>query len=113
MTDQTAANARPAATLGELAALFLRLGCTAFGGPAAHVAIMQQEVVERRRWLSPERFLDLFGAANIIPGPKSPSVKPDHALEMEIGRTVAVFGKCQPPEHVRCALGRYTADEPR
>jgi chromate transporter len=71
MTDETAAGARPPATLGELAALFLRLGCTAFGGPVAHVAIMQQEVVERRRWLSPERFLDLFGAANIIPGPSS------------------------------------------
>jgi chromate transporter len=59
------------ATLGEIALLFLRLGCTAFGGPAAHVAIMQHEVVERRRWLSSERFLDLLGATNLIPGPSS------------------------------------------
>jgi chromate transporter len=55
----------------ELAALFLRLGATAFGGPAAHVALMEDEVVRRRRWLTPEEFLDLLGAANLIPGPNS------------------------------------------
>src|ERR1700690_3534302 len=59
------------AKLSELALLFLRLGLTAFGGPAAHVAIMENEVVRRRRWLSSERFLDLFGPANLIPGPSS------------------------------------------
>jgi chromate transporter len=57
--------------LAEVALLFLRLGLTAFGGPAAHVAIMENEVVRRRRWLSEERFLDLLGAANLIPGPSS------------------------------------------
>jgi len=57
--------------LSEVALLFLRLGFTAFGGPAAHVAIMEREIVQRRRWLSSERFLDLFGAANLIPGPSS------------------------------------------
>lgn len=51
--------------------LFLRLGLTAFGGPAAHMAMMENEVVRRRRWLSPDRFLDLLGAANLIPGPSS------------------------------------------
>lgn len=51
--------------------LFLRLGATAFGGPAAHIAMMQDEVVRRRRWLSEERFLDLLGATNLIPGPNS------------------------------------------
>jgi chromate transporter len=55
----------------ELAAVFLRLGLTAFGGPAAHVALMEAEVVRRRRWISSERFLDLFGAANLLPGPSS------------------------------------------
>lgn len=55
----------------ELAALFLRLGCTAFGGPAAHIALMQAEVVERRRWLSSTEFLDRVSAANLIPGPNS------------------------------------------
>src|SRR5580700_4467784 len=62
---------QPSAKLSEVALLFLRLGFTAFGGPAAHVAIMENEVVRRRRWLSSERFLDLLGAANLIPGPSS------------------------------------------
>ena len=57
--------------LGEVAAVFLRLGCTAFGGPAAHVAMMRQELVQRRRWVSDERFMDLLGATNLIPGPNS------------------------------------------
>jgi chromate transporter len=57
--------------LSELALLFLRLGTMAFGGPAAHIAIMEDEVVRRRRWLSREKFLDLLGAANLIPGPSS------------------------------------------
>ena len=58
-------------SLGELALLFLRLGATAFGGPAAHIAMMRDEVVRRRKWLSEERFLDLLGATNLIPGPNS------------------------------------------
>ena len=57
--------------LGEVAILFLRLGITAFGGPAAHVAIMEDEVVRRRRWITQEKFLDLLGAVNLIPGPNS------------------------------------------
>src|SRR5687768_5133440 len=57
--------------LGEVGGVFLRLGCTAFGGPAAHIAMMRQEFVQRRRWLSDERFLDLLGATNLIPGPNS------------------------------------------
>jgi chromate transporter len=57
--------------LGEVAGLFLRLGTTAFGGPAAHIAMMEQEVVRRRGWLSAPEFLDLLGAANLIPGPSS------------------------------------------
>jgi chromate transporter len=51
--------------------LFLRLGATAFGGPAAHIAMMEDEVVVRRKWLSREKFLDLIGATNLIPGPNS------------------------------------------
>jgi chromate transporter len=50
---------------------FLRLGLTAFGGPAAHIAIMEDELVRRRKWLSREKFLDLLGASNLIPGPSS------------------------------------------
>src|SRR5579871_3997394 len=58
-------------SLRELAAFFLRLGTTAFGGPAAHIAMMEDELVRRRRWLSRESFLDLLGASNLIPGPSS------------------------------------------
>src|SRR5579872_3436693 len=58
-------------SVSQLAVFFLRLGTTAFGGPAAHVAIMEDELVRRRRWLSREKFLDLLGASNLIPGPSS------------------------------------------
>jgi chromate transporter len=58
-------------SLKELALFFLRLGITAFGGPAAHIAIMEDELVRRRKWLSREKFLDLLGASNLIPGPSS------------------------------------------
>jgi chromate transporter len=58
-------------SLKELALFFLRLGITAFGGPAAHIAIMEDELVRRRKWLSREKFLDLLGASSLIPGPSS------------------------------------------
>lgn len=57
--------------LGEIVALFLKLGFTAFGGPAAHIALMHDEVVKRRKWLDEQHFLDLLGATNLIPGPNS------------------------------------------
>lgn len=60
-----------ASALRELAILFARLGCTAFGGPAAHIAMMEEEVVRRRRWIKRADFLDLLGATNLIPGPSS------------------------------------------
>src|SRR5438876_4774851 len=78
----------------ELAGLFLRLGTTAFGGPAAHIALMEEQVVRRRRWLSPEDFLDQLGATNLIPGPNSTE------LALHIGRRRAgwvgllVAGSC-------------------
>ena len=59
------------APLADLAALFLRLGVTAFGGPAAHIAMMRDEVVDRRKWLTDAEFLDLLAATNLIPGPNS------------------------------------------
>jgi chromate transporter len=57
--------------LGEVARLFLKLGLTAFGGPAAAVAMLRNEVVARRKWLTDQEFLDLLGATNLIPGPNS------------------------------------------
>jgi chromate transporter len=57
--------------LREIAWLFLKLGTTAFGGPAAHIAMMDHEVVRRRGWLTRDRFLDYVGATNLIPGPNS------------------------------------------
>lgn len=57
--------------IAQLAILFLKLGTTAFGGPAAHIAMMEEEVVRRRQWMTKERFLDLVGATNLIPGPNS------------------------------------------
>jgi chromate transporter len=57
--------------LKEIASLFLKLGTIAFGGPAAHIAMMEDEVVKRRGWITRERFLDLLGATNLIPGPNS------------------------------------------
>src|SRR5215213_1465011 len=60
-----------AARLREVALLFTRLGFTAFGGPAAHVAMMEDEVVRRRGWIDRQHFLDLYSAMNVIPGPNS------------------------------------------
>jgi chromate transporter len=60
-----------AAPLREVVVLFLKLGTIAFGGPAAHIAMMHNEVVRRRGWLDEQRFLDLVGATNLIPGPNS------------------------------------------
>jgi chromate transporter len=72
-TPQPEPPAQPPARrpLLEVGLLFFTLGCIAFGGPAAHVALMREECVRRRKWLSEERFLDLFGAVNLIPGPSS------------------------------------------
>jgi chromate transporter len=61
----------PAPSLVETGLLFLRLGTTAFGGPAAHIALMEDEVVRRRAWLTRDEFLDYLGATNLIPGPNS------------------------------------------
>src|SRR5688572_10648756 len=63
-----------------IAKLFLKLGIIGFGGPAAHIALMQEEVVNRRNWMSEQHFLDLVGATNLIPGPNSTE------LAMHIGR---------------------------
>ena len=61
----------PSRELASLAGLMLRLAITAFGGPAAHTAMMHREVVLKRQWMEEQQFLDLMGATNLIPGPNS------------------------------------------
>ena len=79
--EASARTEAPARTsLGELARLFLKLGTIGFGGPAAHIALMEDEVVHRRGWLTREAFLDYVGATNLMPGPNSTE------LAIEIGR---------------------------
>ncbi|RIK63843.1 chromate transporter, partial [candidate division KSB1 bacterium] len=56
-------------SLVELAQVFSKLGVIGFGGPAAHIAMMEEETVKRKKWLTHEQFLDLLGATNLIPGP--------------------------------------------
>jgi chromate transporter len=70
-SDPATEAAAPRGRAGEVARLFLKLGVVGFGGPAAHIALMEDEVVRRRRWLTREQFLDLLGATNLIPGPNS------------------------------------------
>ena len=72
--DRPAPASLEPAALWELALIFLRLGTVAFGGPAAHIAMMRSEFVERREWLTEAEFLDLVGASNLIPGPGSTEV---------------------------------------
>jgi chromate transporter len=80
--------------LGELARLFLKLGTVAFGGPAAHVAMMEDEVVRRRGWLSREDFLDYMGATNLIPGPNSTELAIHVGFARAGWRGLLVAGSC-------------------
>lgn len=80
--------------LKELAVVFLRLGLIAFGGPAAHIAMMEDEVVRRRQWLSREKFLDLIGVTNLIPGPNSTELAIHLGLERAGWRGLTVAGAC-------------------
>jgi chromate transporter len=80
--------------LGELTRLFLRLGVTAFGGPAAHIAMMHDEVVRRRGWVSDVGFVDLVGATNLIPGPNSTELAIYLGWDRARGRGLVVAGVC-------------------
>jgi chromate transporter len=81
-------------SLSELAGIFLKLGTIAFGGPAAHVAMMEEEVVRRRRWLTHEQFLDLLGATNLIPGPNSTEMAIHVGLLRAGWKGLVVAGSC-------------------
>ena len=78
----------------ELAALFTKLGFTAFGGPAAHVAMLHDEVVTRRGWMTEQHFLDLVGATNLIPGPNSTEMVMHVGNERGGWKGLAVAGAC-------------------
>lgn len=74
MTNIPPSSETPRVAYGTLAWLFIRLSLTTFGGPAAHIAIVEEEIVTRRRWLTREHYLDLIAATNLIPGPNSTEV---------------------------------------
>lgn len=80
--------------LGEVTWLFLRLGFTAFGGPAAHIAMMHDEVVKRRQWMTDQHFLDLVGATNLIPGPNSTEMAIHIGCERAGWRGLVAAGLC-------------------
>jgi chromate transporter len=80
--------------LKELARLFLKLGTIAFGGPAAHIAMMDEEVVQRRGWLTRQQLLDLLGATNLIPGPNSTELAIHIGYERAGWRGLIVAGTC-------------------
>jgi len=80
--------------LKEVASLFFKLGSIAFGGPAAHVAMMEDEVVKKRKWMSQEHFLDLMGATNLIPGPNSTEMTMHCGHERAGWKGLFVAGTC-------------------
>lgn len=80
--------------LRELALVFVKLGTTAFGGPAAHIAMMEDEVVQRRQWLSREKLLDLLGVTNLIPGPNSTELAIHIGYERAGWQGLLVAGSC-------------------
>ena len=89
-----------------LSKLFLRLGSTAFGGPAAHIAMMQHEVVDKRKWFTEEHFLDLIGATNLIPGPNSTEIALHIGHERAGWKGLIVAGLCfiLPAVAITCLL---------
>ena len=80
--------------LTELATVFLRLGVIAFGGPAAHIAMMDNEVVNRRQWMSRGKLLDLLGITNLIPGPNSTELAIHIGYERGGWRGLLIAGNC-------------------
>jgi chromate transporter len=87
----TMKDTEPTGRLSEVALLFLKLGATSFGGPAAYISLMYHEVVKRRHWVDEQKFLDLVGATNLIPGPNATEVA-SHLGLIRAGRRGLVAG---------------------
>jgi len=81
-------------TVRDIAMIFLRLGLVAFGGPAAHTAMMREELVRRRGWVTDQRFIDLIGATNLIPGPNSTELAIHLGWDRGRWRGLVVAGVC-------------------
>jgi chromate transporter len=89
-----ATGGRGTSPLREVVGLFLKLGVIGFGGPAAHIAMMRDEVVRRRRWVDDQRFLDLVGATNLIPGPNSTELAIHLGYDRARWRGLVAAGVC-------------------
>ncbi len=83
-----------APTLPKLAGVFVKIGILGFGGPAAHIARMEEETVRRRGWISAQDFLDLVGATNLIPGPNSTEMAIHLGLRLKGWAGLLVSGIC-------------------
>lgn len=81
-------------SLREIAGVFFKLGCLGFGGPAVHIAMMEEEVVRKRKWISAEHFLDLIGATNLIPGPNSTEMTMHCGHERGGWKGLIIAGAC-------------------
>lgn len=88
------ASPNPSRSVREVARVFLKLGTIAFGGPAAHTAMMRDELVRRRGWVSDQRFVDLIGATNLIPGPNSTELAIHLGYDRARWRGLLVAGVC-------------------
>ncbi len=78
----------------EIAQVFLKLGVIGFGGPAVHIAMMEEEVVRKRAWMTGEHFLDLVGSTNLIPGPNSTEMSMHIGHERAGWKGLVVAGSC-------------------
>ena len=94
MNDRSPHRKSGSQSLLEVAGVFFKLGCIGFGGPAVHIAMMEEEVVRKRKWISPEHFLDLVGATNLIPGPNSTEMTMHCGQERAGWKGLVVAGIC-------------------
>ena len=80
--------------LKEIAKVFFRLGVIGFGGPAVHIALMEQEIVKKRKWVSESEFMNVIGTTNLIPGPNSTEITMHFGQEQGGWKGLIVAGFC-------------------